>query len=91
MPTVTTATLTFLFTDIEDSTTRWEHRSQAMSAALVRHGEILRGAIESHDGHVFRIGGDAFCAAFGSAGDALVTAVQAQRVRGTALPRCPRV
>ena len=40
--------LTFLFTDIESSTARWESQQAAMSAALVRHDAIVRGAIEAH-------------------------------------------
>ena len=30
-------TVTFLFTDIEGSTTRWEHQPEAMGTALARH------------------------------------------------------
>ncbi|HSH77816.1 MAG TPA: adenylate/guanylate cyclase domain-containing protein, partial [Herpetosiphonaceae bacterium] len=50
---------TFLFTDIEGSTTRWEQRA-AMQTALARHDAILRGVIEAHGGHVFKTVGDAF-------------------------------
>ena len=32
-----TGTVTFLFTDIEGSTTRWEQHREAMQAALARH------------------------------------------------------
>ena len=77
--TLPTGTLSFLFTDIEGSTARWEHQREAMSAALVRHDAIVRGAIEAHGGHVFKTGGDAFCAAFGNATDALTAALDAQR------------
>jgi len=41
-----TGTLTFLFNDIEGSTTRWEHQREAMAATLERHDEILRVTIE---------------------------------------------
>ncbi len=57
-----TGTVTFLFTDIEGSTTRWEHQRVAMQAALARHDVILREAIEAHGGHVFKTVGDAFYA-----------------------------
>jgi class 3 adenylate cyclase len=40
-------TLTFLFTDIEGSTRRWEHYPQAMQAALARHDTILQNAIQA--------------------------------------------
>ena len=59
-----TGTVTFLFTDIEGSTTRWEHFPQAMEVALGRHDAILRAAIEANGGFVFRTEGDAFRAAF---------------------------
>jgi len=57
-------TVTFLFTDIEGSTRLWEEAPEAMRSALVQHDDLLRAAIESFDGHVFKTVGDAFCAAF---------------------------
>ncbi|MDQ3910252.1 MAG: adenylate/guanylate cyclase domain-containing protein, partial [Actinomycetota bacterium] len=74
-----TGTVTFLFTDIEGSTKRWEHDAPAMQAALARHDEILKRAIEEHGGYVFKTVGDAFCAAFATAPDALEAALEAQR------------
>ena len=74
-----TGTVTFLFTDIEGSTRLWEKSPEAMSAALVRHDEILASAIETRDGFVFKRVGDAFCAAFPTAADALEAALSAQR------------
>jgi predicted ATPase/class 3 adenylate cyclase len=74
-----TGTITFLFTDIEGSTRMWEQDSEAMSEALARHDEILRDAIEEHGGFVFKTVGDAFCAAFPTAPDALEAALSAQR------------
>ena len=74
-----TGTLTFLFTDIEGSTRLWEHDAQGMQAALARHDELLRGAIEERGGYVFKTVGDAFCAAFLTAPDALEAALEIQR------------
>src|SRR5215212_11853556 len=79
MATPPTGTLTFLFTDIEGSTRRWDQQPDAMQAALARHDAILREAIERHGGHVFKTVGDAFCAAFATPGAALRAAVEAQR------------
>jgi class 3 adenylate cyclase len=45
--------VTFLFTDVEGSTRRWEADAEEMRAALAVHGEVLRGAIEAHDGFLF--------------------------------------
>ena len=50
-----------------------------MHDVLARHDEILRGAIESHGGHVVKTTGDGFHAAFGTARDALEAALDAQR------------
>jgi len=72
-------TITFLFTDIEGSSTRWEKSPASMRPALARHDEILRSAIEAHGGHVFKTLGDAFCAAFPTAPEALETALSVQR------------
>jgi predicted ATPase/class 3 adenylate cyclase len=74
-----TGTVTFLFTDIEGSTRLWEQDSSAMQVALARHDELLRSAIESNGGHVFKTVGDAFCCAFPTAPDALKAALVAQR------------
>src|SRR5688500_20243921 len=50
-----------------------------MQTALARHDEILRNAIEERGGHVFKTVGDAFCAAFATAPDALAAALAGQR------------
>ncbi|MFN8474707.1 MAG: tetratricopeptide repeat protein [Anaerolineae bacterium] len=79
MPAVPSGRLTFVFTDIEGSTQLWERHPAAMRLALARHDEIVRGAIEGHHGYVFKTVGDAFCAAFESAQDALAAVVAVQR------------
>ena len=54
--------VTFLFTDIEGSTRRWESDADAMRASLLTHDEVLRTAIEAHDGYLFSHTGDGVCA-----------------------------
>src|SRR3712207_6794596 len=71
--------VTFLFTDIEGSTRRWELYPDAMPMAVARHDQILRDAIEACGGYIFKTVGDAFCAAFQSAIDAFQAALLAQR------------
>jgi class 3 adenylate cyclase len=53
-PRLPTGTVTFLFTDIEGSTRLWQRQPEAMKGALARHHEILKAAIESNGGYVFR-------------------------------------
>ncbi|HEU0115263.1 MAG TPA: adenylate/guanylate cyclase domain-containing protein, partial [Thermomicrobiales bacterium] len=77
---------TFLFTDIEGSTRLWERQPRAMAAALALHDALLRGAIETAGGVVFKTIGDAFCAVFPSPAAAIAAAVAAQRALADAEP-----
>ena len=52
---VPSGTVTFLFTDIENSTQLWEKHPQEMLTAQARHNEILQQAIESNNGYVFQV------------------------------------
>src|SRR5207248_210401 len=79
MTVLPTGAVIFFFTDIEGSTKRWEEHPDEMKVALARHDALLREAIEGQGGHVFKTMGDAFCAAFGSAADALAASLAAQR------------
>jgi class 3 adenylate cyclase len=72
-------TVTFLFTDVEDSTVLWDRSKQAMTEALAHHDRLVTGAIGEWGGYVFASGGDGFAAAFASASDAAAAAVDAQR------------
>lgn len=72
-------TVTFLYTDIQGSTDLAQKYPDALPVLLARHNAILRGAIESHRGIVFRIAGDSFSAAFHTASEALGAALDAQR------------
>lgn len=69
----------FLFSDVEGSTRLWAADSDAMSASLKVHDEILRTQIESFGGYIFTTAGDAFCAAFDKATDAVSAAIAAQK------------
>ena len=75
-------TVTFLFTDVEGSTRRWESDPDGMRRALAAHDDVLRVAVERHDGWLFKNTGDGVCAAFGSARAAIDAAVEGQRALG---------
>jgi predicted ATPase/class 3 adenylate cyclase len=77
--TLPAGTVTFLFTDIADSTRLWAQHPAAMRGALARHDAIVRAAIEQGGGRVFKTGGDAFHAVFADATGALAAALAAQR------------
>ncbi len=70
--------VTFLFTDIEGSTRRWEVDAEGMRVALAAHDEVLCDAIQAHGGWLFKHTGDGVCAAFASPRSAVDAAVAAQ-------------
>ena len=70
--------MTFLFTDIEDSTRRWEEDPTDMAEALRVHDAIVRSTIERHGGYVFDTGGDGIRAAFSTPADAAAAAIESQ-------------
>ena len=53
-----TGTVTFLFTDLERSTRRWEEDPNAMRRVLARHDEVLAEVIGLHDGYLVKSTGD---------------------------------
>ncbi len=71
--------VTFLFTDVEGSTRRWEADADGMRQALAAHDKVLRTAIEGYDGFLFSHTGDGFVAAFASPMSAVNAAIDAQR------------
>ena len=73
------ATLTFLFTDIEGSTTLLQRLGEdAYGRALAEHHALVRSSLAAHDGTELTMTGDGFFAAFASprAGAAAVLAMQ---------------
>ena len=58
--------VTFLFTDIEGWARRWEADADAMRAALLKHDDVLRDAIDKHESFLFSHTGDGVVAAFTS-------------------------
>jgi len=78
MTNIPSGNVTFLFTDIEGSTKLAQKNDDAYSSALDKHHEILYEIIDSNNGFVFKIIGDAFCCAFNDAADAIKAAVKVQ-------------
>lgn len=76
-----TGTVTFLMTDVVESTLLWLQSRALMYQAMRRHDQLLAAAIEANGGVVLkeRGEGDSFFAVFQRASDAVVAAVDAQR------------
>ncbi len=74
-----TGTVTFLFTDVEQSATLWQEQQEAMAMAMAQYHALLGQAVAAYDGVVFKTAGDLLCAAFANAPNALAAALDAQR------------
>lgn len=72
--------VTFLMTDVVESTVLWIHSRAEMYAAMRRHDQLLSAAIEANGGIVIkeRGEGDSFFAVFLRATDAVAAALDAQ-------------
>ena len=75
----TASLTTFLITDIEGSSLKWLNHREAMQGALTTHDAILREAITTSGGEVFKTAGDAFYAAFAMPAAAVKAAARAQQ------------
>ena len=73
--------VTFLMTDVVDSTQMWLQSRASMYQAMRRHDQLLTAAVEANAGIVLkeRGEGDSFFAVFPRATDAVVAAVDAQQ------------
>src|SRR5215218_8310148 len=72
-------TVTFLFSDIEGSTTLLEELGSRYAELLEQHRRVLRDAFGRHGGVEVDTQGDAFFVAFARASHALAAAEEAQR------------
>jgi class 3 adenylate cyclase len=73
--------LTFLFTDVVDSTALWERAPSLMDSALRRHDELIELSVDSHGGILLKHRGEGdstFCV-FRRAAAAIAAATDAQR------------
>lgn len=71
--------MTFVFGDIEGSTARWERDPDGMRASLQAHDELVREAVASAGGWVFKHTGDGFAAVFAEPLSALDAACAVER------------
>ncbi len=72
-------TVTFLFTDIEESTNLLDKLGDQYAVVLAEHHEILRAAIQKWNGREVDTQGDAFFVTFARSLDAVQCAADAQR------------
>jgi predicted ATPase/class 3 adenylate cyclase len=79
MPQFPAGTVTFLFTDIEQSTRGWERDAAAARIVVERHLTLIRQGVETHGGVHFKTVGDATQSAFATAPQGVAAALVAQR------------
>jgi predicted ATPase len=78
MPELPSGTVTFLFSDIEGSTSLLRDLGDAYAEALAEHRGVFRAAFAAHGGVEVDTQGDAFFAAFVRASDAVAAAAEIQ-------------
>jgi len=78
----TSGLLTFLFTDVEGSTSLVRELGDDYPAVQARQRDLQREAFVNHDGRVIDSQGDSFFVAFTRPGDAVRAAVSAQQALG---------
>jgi predicted ATPase/class 3 adenylate cyclase len=76
---VPTGEVTFLFTDLEGSTSLWERSPDAMDGALAEQDRRLREVFGRRNGYIFTTAGDSFAVAFDDPVEALAAAIESQR------------
>lgn len=74
-----TGVVTLVFTDVQGSTSLWDHHTEAMRAALDVHNLLLRGLVAEHLGYEVKTEGDAFMLAFSEPQQAVHFCLRAQQ------------
>jgi len=70
--------LTFLFTDIEGSTSKWEEQPERMAQAIAGHDALLREAVHAQGGRIVKTTGDGIYAAFNAPADGMAAVIAIQ-------------
>src|SRR5215208_30240 len=79
MPQFPAGTVTFLFTDIEQSTKGWERDAAAARIAVERHLALVHQGVEAYGGVHFKNIGDSTQSAFATAPQGVAAALATQR------------
>lgn len=74
-----TGVVTLVFTDVQGSTSLWDHHTEAMRAALDVHNLLMRGLLAEHLGYEVKTEGDAFMLAFAEPQHAVHFCLRAQQ------------
>ena len=80
VPKLPTGRVTFLFTDIEDSTGLVRDLGAAYAELIADHRRLVRDAVDASGGYEIDCRGDEFFLAFSRTADAVETAIAIQRV-----------
>lgn len=70
--------ITLVFTDVENSTEKWEKNSQMMQECLILHNNLIRDKIKLFKGYEVKTEGDSFMIAFSSSISAIRFAMDVQ-------------
>lgn len=71
--------VTFVFTDVQNSTKLWEHAQSGMNKGLEKHDALMRMLLKQFNGYEVKTEGDAFMVTFFSVLDAVRWCLAVQR------------
>ena len=74
-----TGPVTFLFTDLEDSSRLWDQYPKLMQVDMASHDAILKEGVDANHGAIVKTTGDGIHAAFPVPIDGLNAAIEIQR------------
>jgi len=77
-PSTTDGARTFLFTDIEASTEKWEREPARMARAVACHDAIMRATVQAQRGRVVKSTGDGMYAVFADPADGVRAVIDIQ-------------
>src|SRR3954453_16248892 len=80
VPELPPGTVPLLFTDIEGSTQLLQRLGQRYGDVLTEYRALLRSVFQAHGGHEVDTQGDSFFVAFPGAVDAVIAAIEIQRM-----------
>jgi class 3 adenylate cyclase len=64
LPPASSGVITLVFSDVQGSTSQWEHHPTVMAGAIILHNKVIRELLRQYGGYEVKTHGDSFMVAF---------------------------